>query len=68
MFDTLTLRGHLGTPSQSSTVFLKILPIHQISLAKHPQKGPLKNSRPLDFFGIEGQIFGMILENKVVQK
>ena len=32
MFDTLTLRGHLATPSQSSTVFLKILPIHQISL------------------------------------
>jgi len=37
-------------------------------MVKHPQKGPLKNSRPLDFFGIEGQNFGMILENKVVQK
>ena len=37
-------------------------------MAKHPQKGPLNNSRPLDLFGIEGQTFGMILENKVVQK
>ena len=37
-------------------------------MAKYPQKGPLKDSRPLDFFGIEGQNFGMILENKVVQK
>ena len=36
-------------------------------MAKHPQKGPLKISRPLDFLRIEGQTFGMILENKVVQ-
>ena len=36
-------------------------------MARNPQKGPLKNSRPLDFFSIEGQNFGMILENKVVE-
>ena len=38
-------------------------------MANHqPQKGPRKYSRPLDFFGIKGQNFGIILENKVVQK
>ena len=37
-------------------------------MAKHPQKDLLKNSRPSDFFGIKGQTFGMILENKAVQK
>ena len=34
-------------------------------MTKYPQKGQRKNSRYLDYFQIEGQKFGALLENKV---